>query len=228
MMEKKRGMFVRGLIILLPTIITIFLLLLAFRFINNNIAQPLGAFIIYGLNLIPLNVARTPLWASLIGFPVTIILIYLIGYFTGSFLGKNLFKGIEIWIMTRFPIIKEIYPYAKQFIDTFISIEKKTEFKAVVAVEFPHPGMYVTGFITADGLKDLHKYTGKKMVTVFVANSPAPFTGFTLFVPEDKIVRLNMSIDEALRVVMSGGVLTPPHQQPDKEKESEVSTGETK
>jgi len=213
-------MFANGLIILLPTMITIFLVLIAFRFINSNIAQPLGALIISIINLTPLEVSQNPAWASLIGFPVTILIIYLVGYFTATFIGKKLFKSLEIWIMTSFPVIKDVYPYAKQFIDTFISPEKKTEFKSVVAVEFPQPGMYVTGFITADGLKDLREYTGKKIITVFVANSPAPFTGFTLFVTEDKIIPLNMSIDEALRVIVSGGVLTPPHQLTTKEKKN--------
>lgn len=218
MLDKKRGAFISGLIILLPTLITLFLLLIAFRFINNNIAQPLGSFIIYIINLTPKEVSKDPVWASLVGFPVTIILVYLVGYFTASFIGKKLFKGIEIWIMTRFPIIRDVYPYARQFIDTFISSEKKTKFKSVVAVEFPHEGIYATGFITADGLKDLRDHAGKKMITVFVPTSPAPFTGFTLFVPEDKVIHLNMTIDEAIRTIMSGGVLTPPHQQPIEEK----------
>ena len=222
MPDKKQNTFVNGLIILLPTLITLFLLLIAFRFINNNIAQPLGDLIISIINLTPVKISSTPLWSSLVGFPVTIIIIYLVGYFTASFLGKKLFKGIEIWIMTRFPIIKEVYPYARQFIDTFISTEKKTQFKSVVAVEFPHPGIYATGFITSDGLKDLRAHTGKKIITVFVPTSPAPFTGFTLFFPEDKIIHLNMTIDEAIRIIMSGGVLTPPNQQPDKEKENET------
>lgn len=222
MPDKKRGKFVSGIIILLPTLITVFLFLLAFRFIDSNVARPLGAFIIYIIKLTPLTISDNPIWPSLIGFPVTIILIYLVGYFTASFLGKKLFKTIEIWIMTRFPIIKEVYPYAKQFIDTFISTEKKTQFKSVVSVEFPHAGMYAIGFITADGLKDLRTQTGKKIITVFVPTSPAPFTGFTLFVAEDKIIHLNMTIDEAIRIIMSGGVLTPPNQQPDKEKENET------
>ncbi|MBI5779522.1 MAG: DUF502 domain-containing protein [Planctomycetes bacterium] len=226
MSDKKRGLFVRGLIILLPTMITLFLLLIAFRFVNNNIAQPLGYTILSIIDSIidmaSLGIDKTPVWNAIFGFPIVIIIIYLVGYFTASFLGKKLFKGIEIWIMTRFPIIKEVYPYARQFIDTFISIEKKTEFKSVVAVEFPHAGIYATGFITADGLKDLREKTGQKIITVFVPTSPAPFTGFTLFVPEDKIIYLNMTIDEAIRIIMSGGVLTPPHQQPDKEKENEA------
>jgi len=221
MSDKKRGTFVSGLIILLPTLITLFLLLIAFRFINNNIAQPLGSFIIYIINLTPKEVSKDPVWASVVGFPVTIILVYLVGYFTASFIGKKLFKGIEIWIMTRFPIIRDVYPYARQFIDTFISTEKKTKFKSVVAVEFPHPGIYATGFVTADGLKDLREHTGKKIITVFVPTSPAPFTGFTLFFPEDKIIHLNMTIDEAIRIIMSGGVLTPPHQQPTQTPEKE-------
>ena len=228
MPNKKRNIFVNGLIILLPTLITLFLLLLAFRFINNNIAQPLGYIIISIIDLTTLKIPKEPLWTALFGIPVTIIIIYLVGYFTASFIGKKLFKSIEIWIMTSFPIIKEVYPYARQFIDTFISSEKKTEFKSVVAVEFPHPGIYATGFVTADGLKDLREHTGQKIITVFVPTSPAPFTGFTLFVPEDKVIHLNMTIDEAIRIIMSGGVLTPPHQQPAEEKKDKSSPDEAK
>ena len=214
-------MFVNGLIILLPTLITIFILYLVFKFINNNLAQPIGYLIISITNMITPEKPKTPFWNAVFGFPIVIIIFYLVGYFTASFLGKKLFKGIETWIMTSFPVIKDVYPYAKQFIDTFISPDKKTEFKSVVAVEFPQPGMYVTGFITADGLKDLNEYTGKKLITVFVANSPAPFTGFTLFVSEDKIIPLNMTIDEALRVIVSGA-LTPTHQLTNKEKKKET------
>jgi len=225
MTTKKTNMFVNGLIILLPTLITIFILHLVFKFINSNLAQPLGYIILSIIDsiiaLASLGIGKTPFWNAIFGFPIVIVIFYFVGYITASFLGKRLFKGIEIWIMTSFPIIKEVYPYARQFIDTFISPEKKTEFKAVVAVEFPHPGMYATGFVTGDGLKDLRAHTGKKIITVFVANSPAPFTGFTLFVPEDKVIPLNMTIDEAIRLIMSGGVLTPPHQQPSQTSEKE-------
>ncbi|MEK7309967.1 MAG: DUF502 domain-containing protein [Planctomycetota bacterium] len=221
MTKKKTNMFVNGLIILLPTLITIFLLHLVFKFINNNLAQPLGYIILSIINsiidLARIGIAKTPFWNAVFGFPIVIIIFYLVGYFTASFLGKKLFKSIETWIMTSFPVIKEVYPYARQFIDTFISTEKKTKFKSVVAVEFPHPGMYATGFITADGLKDLREHTGQKIITVFVPTSPAPFTGFTLFVAEDKVIHLNMTIDEAIRIIMSGGVLTPLHQQPAEE-----------
>jgi len=228
MTKKKSTIFINGLIILLPTLITIFLLMIAFRFINSNIAQPIGYLIIYIINMVTPVIPKTPLWNAIFGFPIVIIIVYLVGYFTASFIGKKLFKSIEIWIMTSFPIIKEVYPYARQFIDTFISTEKKTKFKSVVAVEFPHPGMYATGFVTADGLKDLRERTGKKIITVFVPTSPAPFTGFTLFVPEDKVIHLNMTIDEAIRIIMSGGVLTPPHQQPVEEKKDTLSQEEVK
>lgn len=227
MTKKKTNMLVNGLIILLPTLITIFLLHLVFNFINNNLAQPIGYLIVYIINLTPLEIDKTPFWNALLGFPIVIVIFYLVGYVTASFLGKRLFKSIEIWIMTSFPVIKEVYPYARQFIDTFISTEKKTQFKSVVAVEFPHPGIYATGFITADGLKDLRDHTGKKIITVFVPTSPAPFTGFTLFVPEDKVIHLNMTIDEAVRIIMSGGVLTPPHQQPTEEKKDKSSQEES-
>ncbi|MFH1227285.1 MAG: DUF502 domain-containing protein [Planctomycetota bacterium] len=213
--HKKRNAFINGLIILLPTLITIFLLLLAFRFINNNVANPIGYSIITIINFTPFTIDEVyiPLWSSIIGFPITIIIIYLVGYGTGTLFGKRVFKGVESWIMHNSPVIKEVYPYAKQFIDTFISPDKKTEFKSVVSIEFPLKGTYAIGFVTAEGLKDLRTHTGRKIITVFVPTSPAPFTGFTLFAPEDEVIRLNMTIDEAVRIIMSGGVIVPPHQK---------------
>ncbi|MFA5794942.1 MAG: DUF502 domain-containing protein [Candidatus Brocadiia bacterium] len=215
--NKKRNVFINGLIILLPTLITVFLFMFAFRFIDKNIANPIGYLIISIINLTPLTIDKVhiPVWSSIIGFPITIIIIYLVGYGTGTLFGKRVFKGVESWIMHNSPVIKEVYPYAKQFIDTFISPEKKTSFKSVVSVEFPRPGVYAVGFVTADGLKDLRQHTGKKIITVFVPTSPAPFTGFTLFVPEEEVVHLNMTIDEAVRIIMSGGVIVPSHQRTD-------------
>ncbi|MBI4713175.1 MAG: DUF502 domain-containing protein [Planctomycetes bacterium] len=215
--KKKQKVFIRGIIILLPTLITVFLLLLAFNFLNNNIAKPLGGLIISIINLIsPLIPKDNALWKTVIGFPIFIIIIYMVGVFTATLVGKHLFKDVEGWIMNRFPLVKEVYPYAKQFIDTFISTDKKTEFKAVVAFQYPRPGVYAVGFVTADGLKDLREHTGKKIITVFLPTSPAPFTGFTLFMPADEVVHLNMTIDEAIRIIMSGGVLVPPHQMTEK------------
>ncbi|MEW6027063.1 MAG: DUF502 domain-containing protein [Planctomycetota bacterium] len=210
-----KKIFIAGLILLLPMMITIFIITLAFKFINANFAQPLGAMILSVWDLITgMNISKEdlPIWRGIVGFPLVAIIIIFIGYLT-SILGKKLFSRTEKYILLNIPIVNLVYPYAKQFIDTFISAEKKTEFKSVVAVEFPHSGIYATGFITADGLKGLRKHTGKKIITVFVATSPAPFTGFTLFVPEDKVIPLNITIDEALRIIMSGGVLTPPNQQ---------------
>lgn len=219
---KKRHIFISGLIILLPTLITIFLLKLAIGFLNNNIAHPLGLLIVSIINMTGIAIDKNSVWPSVIGFPIAILLIYMVGYFTATYVGKRMFKGIESWITNNFPIVKDVYPYAKQFIDTFISSDKKTEFKSVVAVQFPRPGVYIVAFVTADGLKELRRHIGKKIITVFVPTSPAPFTGFTLYMPEDEVIPMELSVDEALRIIMSGGVILPPHQKTTEDKKEEV------
>lgn len=214
--KKTRNLFFMGLAALLPTIITILILVVAFNFLNDNIANPIGRGVIKLLGLIlGDNVAflKEKVWiASVLGFPIAIIIVFVVGYLAASWIGKKFFKIIETWFLNRFPVIRSIYPYAKQFSDLFLSEEKRVAFKKVVAIQYPRQGLYSLAFVTSEGMNDLNNATGKTFITVFIPSSPTPFTGYTIFVPREDIIELSLSVDEAIRLAISAGVLIPPRQ----------------
>lgn len=217
-MNLKR-IFITGIILLLPTLITILVLTIAIQFLNGYIAQPLGGMALSILNLITdLSILKehAAFFRALIGFPMALLIIIFVGYLA-TILGKWVFGAIEKHLLLRIPIVSFIYPHAKQFIDTFLNKDKKAEFRSVVVVEYPRKGIYSIGFVTSEGIPEVRNALGKELITVFVPTSPAPFTGFTMMFPKEDVILLNMTIDEAIRFVVSGGILTPPTQQETKE-----------
>lgn len=209
-----KRIFMTGVILLLPTLITIFIISLALKFLNIYIAQPLGGVVLAILNLIidlPVLKEHVALFSALIGFLMALLIVIFVGYLA-LILGRWIFVGVEKYLLLRIPVVSLIYPYAKQLIDTFLNKDKKAEFKAVVAVEYPRKGIYSIGFVTSEGLKDLKTASGKEFISIFVPSSPAPFTGWTIMVPKEEIINMNMTVDDAIRFVVSGGILTPPQQ----------------
>ncbi|MBI4834633.1 MAG: DUF502 domain-containing protein [Planctomycetes bacterium] len=230
--KEKKNMFITGLGALLPTMITIFVIVLAFRFMYYYIAQPLGRGVlllvcfIFGIPMD--NVMNNAVMIALVGFPLAIIVIFFVGYMMATFLGRTILRGVEKFILSRFPVINSIYPYAKQIADIFVSDDKKVKFQKVVAVEYPRQGIYQIGFITSDGLKDISDTVGKKTITVFLPTSPTPFTGWTAFIPSEQVIPLSISVDEAIRILISGGLLIPPNQLKPLQSPSEKSVTENK
>jgi uncharacterized membrane protein len=110
--------------------------------------------------------------------------------------------------------VKSVYPYSKQLVEFFFA-EKQIEFDTVVAIPYPSPGIWSIAFITSSSLKTLREETGKELVSAFVPSSPMPMTGYTVFIEPDRIIPLPISIDEALRITMTGGVLIPPNEKVD-------------
>lgn len=214
--KRHKSLFLRGVVALLPTLITLFIVVLAVRFLYHYIAQPLGQGVLKLIGFISgANVSGvlSDAWlVGLIGFPVAIIIIFFAGYLTAGFLGRAILRGLEKWVLGRFPIIRSIYPYAKQFSDLFIASDKRVAFQKVVAVQYPRQGIYTVGFVTSEGMKDLDVRLGKKSVSVFIPSTPTPFTGFTIFVPQDDIIPLSITVDEGVRLVVSAGVLIPTQQ----------------
>ncbi|MCC6573875.1 MAG: DUF502 domain-containing protein [Planctomycetes bacterium] len=148
------------------------------------------------------------LLASIIG----LVLVVLLGWGTRNFFGRRLVQLFE-WFVNRTPFIKAVYPHAKQLVDFFFSDEKQPlEFDTVVTVEFPKEGAWSLGFVTGSGFKTLQEKTGKRYATVYVPTTPAPMTGFTVLYPVEEVVRLDMSVEDAMKFVISGGVLTAPSE----------------
>ena len=103
---------------------------------------------------------------------------------------------------------------AKQVTEFFFREKKALTYQSCVAVEYPRKGIYSVGFITSEGFRQVTDIVGEDIVTVFVPSSPTPFTGYTILIPRASVHPLELSVDEALRFVISGGVILPPSQMP--------------
>ena len=115
--------------------------------------------------------------------------------------------------MARLPGFKQVDPHIKQLVETVFG-ERRMAFRRVVMIEFPRPGSWALAFVTGDGLPGVGAAVGESVVTVFVPTTPTPFTGFTLTLRSREIVDLAMSVDEAMRFMITGGVLVPGHPSP--------------
>jgi uncharacterized membrane protein len=154
------------------------------------------------------RVQRFHWFEYLLATVVGLTLVVLLGFGTRNFLGKRLVALLE-WFVTRTPVVKSVYPHAKQLVEFFFREQKPLEFDTVCAIEYPRERCWSIAFVTGAGLQTLQDHTGKRMVTVYVPSSPAPMTGYTMFLAAEEVVRLDITVEEAMKIVVSGGVLTP-------------------
>lgn len=141
------------------------------------------------------------------GFAIAILLIYFMGYFLASFIGRTTWKLVEN-VVERIPLIGGIYPSIKQVTDLFIA-DKELEFSGVVAVQYPRKGLWSVGLVTGRPMAAIKRGDSRELTTVFIPSSPTPFTGYTITVAREDTLELPISIDEAFRYTISGGVVKP-------------------
>ena len=252
--------FIRGLVVLLPTILTLWIVVKAYEFVDNAIAEPINRGIRYVLY------EATPHWKvlgdafepteeevgrefmrrkaepfrkeptkpavigdlrkqniqdwwddwwlgamDLIGLFVAIIAVYFAGRLLGGFFGRSIYRRVERAIITL-PVFKQVYPSVKQVVDFLFGQDKnEMQFKRVVLVQYPRKGIWSVGLLTGSAMKSVNETAGES-VTVFIPSSPTPFTGYTISIPRTEIREIPISIDEALRFTVSGGVLMPDHE----------------
>lgn len=214
-----KAFFKRGLIALLPAGLTIGTFYFFVSFLKEYIGDPLGALAVTVLGWAGLSSGHwlydwVNAWQGPLGFLLAFILTFCVGVLMATFLGRPLMRLFEA-LIKRVPVVNTVYPYAKQFTEFFMAGEKKIEFKAPVAVPFPSRDAWSIGFVTGDGLQHLNAVTGKRCVTIFVPTAPTPFTGFVLFMPREDLVPLPLTTDEALRMIITAGIVTPDHQKVD-------------
>lgn len=147
----------------------------------------------------------------LIGVLFSLVLVITLGYLASGYLGRRLVSGVDRTLL-QIPVVRSIYPYTKQVVEFFLS-EKEIDLGTVVAAPYPAEGIWSIGFVTSAGLKSVHAALGGKYVSVYIASSPVPMTGYTVFIELERLVPLNISVDEALRAIVSVGVLIPPHER---------------
>jgi uncharacterized membrane protein len=142
-----------------------------------------------------------------VGFILTILIIFAVGLASTNVIGKKIFERFEIFL-DRIPLVKSIYSGAKQVIHT-IATANKASFSRVVLIQFPSKGLYTIGFITGDTHGEINHIMKSDMVNVFMATVPNPTTGFFLMIPKEDVIPLSMSIEDGIKIIMSGGIIVP-------------------
>jgi uncharacterized membrane protein len=178
--------FLAGLLVIVPLGVTALILVWLFNWIDD-ILQPV---------IVAIWGQRIPG----VGFGVIIILIYIVGLIASNFFGKRLVYYIERYIINKIPVIGYLYSGIKQILESF-SKTSKNGFLKVVFVEFPRKGIKSIGFIT----KEETDKNGEHQYYVFIPTAPNPTTGFLLIVKKEDLIDTSMSVDEAVKLVISAG-----------------------
>jgi uncharacterized membrane protein len=209
-----RSYFLRGLTVLLPTVLTIWIFIWGYHFINDTISVFIKRGIVLLIKLAGgSGEALKNYWIdnalSLSGFLIALGIVYVVGVLLASMFGKAIWRQIENFIMGT-PLLNQVYPYIKQITDFFFKQEEaKKMFSKVVAVEYPRKGVWSVGLVTGSGLKRITESSGKELLTVFIATTPSPITGFVTIVPKEDVLDLDMTIEEAFRFIISAGLIAP-------------------
>jgi uncharacterized membrane protein len=190
-----RSRVISGVLVIIPLWITYIVLRMLFHAMAS-VLVPL-------LDELPLPIEIPDKVLALIAVIIFLIGVYIIGVITAFVMGRRLVAVGERMIM-RIPVVKSIYSAAKQVVDTF-SITDKEQFKSVVFLEFPRPGLYVIGFVT--GM--LNDSTGRKLFKVFVPHAPNPTGGFLELMTEDQLIHTNLSVEDGIKMIVSAGVISP-------------------
>lgn len=140
-----------------------------------------------------------------------ILVMYLLGKFLAAGVGGFLWSSFER-LIHRLPLIRNVYSSVKQVTDFMLS-DRNIDFNRVIAVEYPRKGIWSIGFVTGEGMLDVRSAANEPVLTVLLPTSPMPATGFTIFVKKSETVDLNLTLDQAIQLIVSCGVVIPPHQQ---------------
>ncbi len=196
--SKLKQYFISGLAIMFPFFITLWILKILFRVSDGFLGDIINNYLYeeYGYRIPGL------------GLMIMVSLILMAGYLTNKVFARRFFPEIERWMM-KFPLVRNIYPSAKQLSKFFFTETSKAKFSRAVLIPWPHQDCYTLGFImneeiTCDYFKDSGKY-----YTVFVPTVPNPLTGFISLYKEKDTILLDMQVDEALKIIISGGVISP-------------------
>lgn len=192
---KLRGYFFNGLLILLPISLTIAIIKLGFTIFKSWLKP------IYDLE--PEYLQQIPYSE----FFVTLFFIFLVGALFKIFVLEPLVQAIEAVLM-KIPLLNPIYSGIKQLVHAFTA-QDTLSFQTVILVEFPRKGMYSVGFITSEVPRQISPNEDKKFFTVFIPTTPNPTTGYFIFAPEDEITVTDLTRQEAMSLIISGGIVKP-------------------
>lgn len=189
--------FIAGILILLPLALTFWFMWNIFSFIEGILANFLKG---------------TPYYIPGEGVAVVLLFIYVTGLVATNYIGKKLISLGEA-ILNRIPFVRKVYQLFQQVVQAIWG-DKKEAFQKVVLIQYPRKGIYSIGLITAVSSGEPQYKTKEKVFNVFLPTVPNPTSGLLLLVPQEEIIELDMSIEDAFKLIISGGVIVPPYSPP--------------
>jgi uncharacterized membrane protein len=194
-----RAYFLTGVIVTAPITITIFLVWQFLTFLDTHVA-----------GLLPARYnPETYLPFSLPGLGLLLMLAFLtlVGMLTAGFAGRTLVR-IGERLLSRMPVVRSVYGTLKQIFETVLA-QKSRSFREVVLVEYPRRGLGAIGFVTGPTRGEIQARSPEEMVNVFLPTTPNPTSGFLLFVPRKDLIPLDMTVEQGMKMVISGGIVGP-------------------
>ena len=203
MLRSLRNAFVSGLLLIAPVGVTVFVI----NFLIQTVGVPTRQMVFF---FIPRNTANF-IWLEYGLYIAAVacvgILITLLGWLSQRLIGRALVNLFER-IVDNVPVVRSVYNTVKQIRDTFVQ-QQKAVFQKAVLIEYPRKGVFVLGFLTGQGKGEIQHRTSAELVNVFVPTTPNPTSGFLLMVPSGEVRELDMSIADAMKLIISGGAVVP-------------------
>lgn len=182
-----KNSFITGLLVVIPISLTIYILVFLIKFLNSLLPF---YFLPYGTGIL-----------------LTIIIVTIVGFMTNNILGKR-FIDMGENIISNIPLVKNVYNAVKQISDAMFTSRSKG-FSRAVLIEYPRKGTYAVAFVTGVAVERLQDKTKRKVINLFVPTTPNPTSGFYLMIPEEDMISLDMSVEDAFKLVVSGGMVSP-------------------
>ena len=198
--DRLRGYFIAGVLVTGPTILTLYLTWIFVNFVDTSVGH-----------ILPREYnpqTYLPFYVPGIGLIVAGVGLTLIGALTAGMLGRVLLR-ISERIVTRMPVVRSVYSAVKQIFETVLA-KKSNSFREVVLVQWPREGMWTLGFVTAEVVGELKAMTSDDTIAVYMPTTPNPTSGYLMFVPRKDVKTLNMSVEDAIKYVISTGIVAPP------------------
>jgi len=215
--QRTRAYFFAGVLVTAPIFITLYLSWVFIGFVDSKVTP-----------LIPLKYnpeTYLPFGIPGLGLVVITLFLILIGAFTAGFIGKIWARFIER-ILARMPVVRNIHSAVKQILETVLA-QQSNAFREAVLVEYPRRGIWAIAFITGRTMGEVQNITEEECTNIFLPTTPNPTSGFLLFVPVTDLIPLTMTVEEAIKMVISGGIVTPPDRRPKDLKDKPLTSAKT-
>ncbi|MGI9490983.1 MAG: DUF502 domain-containing protein [Geminicoccaceae bacterium] len=207
LLARLRTYFLTGVIVSAPIAITIFLVWNFVTYLDYYV----GSIVPYRYN----PEAYFPFGIPGIGLIIMLAFLTFVGFITAGFAGRTLVRTGER-LLSRMPVVRSVYGTLKQIFETVFN-QSSRSFREVVLIEYPRRGIGAIGFVTGPTRGEVQERTDEDLVNIFLPTTPNPTSGFLLFVPRKDLIHLDMTVEEGIKLVISGGIVTPSSEEEQKE-----------